>query len=139
MSAELAAAPQPGPQYNVNDLKYRPLPGSRNWRLSVPPNALTGLNNVFLQFNLTGDTAALYLNDKLVDDWFIYGPPMTVGLKNFASALAGGEFKLQLLPLTGARNIFWEDPELKRQGLQAELKGLTVLPEYEVTVQAATK
>ena len=133
MPAELAAAPQPGPQY---DVKYRPLPGSRNWRLNIPADALEGLSNVFLQFDLSGDTAALYLNDKLVDDWFIFGPPMTVGLKHFAEALKKGEFKLQLMPLTEKRNIFLEDPELKTSGLQAEIKGLIVLPEYEIVVHS---
>ena len=136
MPADLAAAPQPGPQY---DVKFRPLPGSRNWRLSIPPDALAGLNNVFLQFDLSGDTAALYLNDKLVDDWFIFGPSMTVGLKHFAAELGNGEFKLQLMPLTEKRNIFLEDPELKTRGLQAEIKGLIAVPEYEVTVQSTTK
>jgi hypothetical protein len=136
MPDELAAAPQPGPQY---DVKYRPLPGSRNWRLGIAPDALACLNNVFLQFDLSGDTAALYLNDKLVDDWFIFGPPMTVGLKHFAEALKNGEFKLQLMPLTEKRNIFLEDPDMKIRGLQAELKAITALPEYEVTVQAAEK
>jgi hypothetical protein len=136
MPAEMAAAPQPGPQY---DLKYGPLPGSRNWRLGIAPDALAGLNNVFLQFDLSGDTAALYLDDKLVDDWFIFGPPMTVGLKHFAEALKNGEFKLQLVPLTEKRNIFLEGPDMKTRGLQAELKSITVLPEYEVTVQAAEK
>jgi Glycosyl hydrolases family 35 len=134
MPVELAAAPQPGPQY---DVKYKPLPGSRNWRLNIPSDALAGLNNVLLQFDLSGDTAALYLNDKLVDDWFIFGPPMTVGLKHFTPALKNGEFKLQLLPLTEKRNIFLEDPDMKTRGMQAELKSITALPEYEVTVQAA--
>ena len=133
MAAELADAPQPGPQYNM---AYWPLPGSRNWRLGIPSDALTGLNNVFLQFDVTGDTAALYLNDKLIDDWFIFGPPMTVGLKHFAEELERGEFKLQLMPLTEKRDIFLEDPDMKTRGLRAEIKGITVLPEYEVTVQA---
>jgi hypothetical protein len=136
MPAELAAAPQPGPQY---DLKYRPLPGSGNWRLSIPSDTLAGLNNVFLKFDLSGDTAALYLDDKLIDDWFIFGPPMTVGLKHFAGELGRGEFKLQLMPLTEKRNIFLEDPEFKARGLQAEIKGITALPEYEITVMAAEK
>jgi hypothetical protein len=134
MLDELAAAPQPGPQY---DVKYKPLPGSRNWHLSMPSDALAGLNNVFLQFDLTGDTAALYLDNILVDDWFIFGPPMTVGLKHFAEELKSGEFKLQLMPLTEKRNIFLENPDMKTRGLRAELKAITVLPEYEVTIQAA--
>jgi hypothetical protein len=136
MPAELAAAPQPGPQY---DVKYRPLPGSRNWRLGIPPDALAGLNNVFLQFDLSGDTAALYLDDKLIDDWFIFGPPFTVGLKHFAGELGRGKFKLQLMPLTEKRNIFLEYPELKTSGLKAEIKGITALPEYEITAMAAEK
>ncbi|MGA2797509.1 MAG: hypothetical protein ABSE63_08030 [Thermoguttaceae bacterium] len=41
------------------------------------------------------------------------------------------------MPLTEKRNIFLEDPQLKSRGLQAELKTITALPEYEVTVQAA--
>ena len=131
MSDELSAAPQPGQQY---DLKYKTLPGSRNWRLSLPSGALAGLNNIFLKFDLQGDTAAFYLNEKLIDDWFIFGPPLTVGLKHFANELEKGEFKLQLMPFTEQRNIFLEDPDLKTQGLQAALKGITALPEYEVSV-----
>jgi len=91
MPDELAAAPQPGRQY---DVKYRSLPGSRNWRLDIPTDILAGMNNVFLQFDLAGDTAALYLNGKLIDDWFIFGPPFTIGLQDFALELQSGEFKL---------------------------------------------
>lgn len=96
------------------------------------------MNNVLLQFDLSGDTAALYLNDKLVDDWFIFGPPMTVGLKHFAEALKYGDLKLQLMPLTEKRNIFLEDPDMKTRGLQAELKGISALPEYEATIQVSS-
>jgi beta-galactosidase len=136
MPAELAAAPQPGPQYGM---EYRPLPGSRNWRISIPSDVLAGLSNVFLQFDLTGDTAALYLNDKLINDWFVFGPPMTVGLKQFAGGLGHGDIKLQILPLTDSRNIFFEDAAMKTSGLRAEIKGITAVPEYEITVLPADK
>ena len=132
MPAELAAAPQPGPQYGV---EYRSLAGTRNWRLSIPSDALTDLNDVFLQFDVTGDTAALYLNDRLVDDWFVFGLPMAVGLKHFAGELQSGKFKLQIMPLTEKRKIFLEDPELKTRGLHAEIKGITAIPEYEIRVK----
>ena len=133
MPDELAAAPQPGQQY---DIKYKPLPGSRNWLLNIPTDALTGLNDIFLQFDATGDTAALYLDDKLIDDWYIFGPPFTVGLKHFASELGKGEFKLQLMPLTEQRKIFFEDSAMNTRGLNAKLMGIKALPEYEVTIRA---
>jgi len=41
------------------------------------------------------------------------------------------------MPLTEKRNIFLEDTDMKTRGLQAELKAITALPEYEVTIQAA--
>jgi hypothetical protein len=62
-----------------------------------------------------------------------------VGLKHFAAVLGKGEFKLQLLPLTAQRNIFLEDPAMKQRGLAADLKGVTVVPEYEISVRAAAK
>ena len=74
-----------------------------------------------------------------MDDWFIYGPAFSVGLKHFAAVLGKGEFKLQLLPLTAQRNIFLEDPAMKQRGLAADLKGVTVVPEYEISVRAAAK
>ena len=133
MAAELADAPQPGPQY---DMEYRPLPGSRNWRLGIPSDALTGLNNVFLQFDVTGDTAALYLNDKLVDDWFIFGPPMTVGLKHFAEALKKRRVQTATHAIDREAEYLSGRSGHENPRAASRNKGITVLPEYEVTVQA---
>ncbi len=127
-------APQPGPLYGE---KFQALPGAKNWRLDVPKDALKELSDLYLRFDMTGDTAALYADDRLVDDWFIFGPTMTVSLKNVRPPMEKGDLKLQIVPLTASRKIFFEDAEMAKSGLNASLKNVEALPVYEIAVAPA--
>jgi hypothetical protein len=129
---------QPGPLYGA---AYKPIPGSRAFRLDIPASALEGLADAFLSVDYGADTAALYVDGKLVADDFYVGEPMTVGLR-FLGNLAGRQVLLQLVPLTDERDIYFEPGVRERIRSRASAPGepvayldsVTIIPQYQTTM-----
>jgi beta-galactosidase len=129
---------QPGPLYGA---EYRAIPGARTFRLELPGGVLEGLADALLRVDYGADTAALYVDGKLVADDFYAGGPMAVGLRSLGE-LAGHEVLLQLVPLAEGRDIYFEPGVRERLRLRASapgepvayLEGVTVVPQYQATL-----
>jgi beta-galactosidase len=117
------------------------VPGAKYWRVNVPTNALQGLGDAFLKIEYAGDTYAAYLDNKLIADDFYAGLPMTISLKQFAPKILGKELVMLVTPLSDTSKIYFEDgvrEPLKGRNV-AEIKHISIVPQYEVMVTAGKK
>jgi beta-galactosidase len=111
--------------------------GARYWKAYVPKAAMSGLFDAFLKIDYAGDTFAAYLNGKLIADDFYAGLPMMIGLKRFTPEVLEKEIVLLVTPLTDDRNIYFEEGirEPLKERIVAEIKNISILPQYEVRVK----
>jgi hypothetical protein len=68
--------------------------------IRFPQDLLEGVNDIFLRIEYIGDTAAAYIDGRLVADSFWNGSVWEIGLKRFAPAISGGEMVLLVSPVT---------------------------------------
>jgi beta-galactosidase len=118
--------------------------GAAKWQLSVsrrPPDD-TSVSNLFLAIDYTGDVARLSANQKLLADHFYNGLPWSVGLHRFSEEIGEGPLELSILPLRGDAPIFLERrfrPAFGNSQQQVELKGVTLLTQYQFRVETVAK
>jgi hypothetical protein len=109
------------------------------WTIAVPQGAMNGLNDLYLRINYTGDVARLYLGDHLLDDDFYNGRPWTIGLKRFLAAQGPTNFELNILPLRKDAPVYFETatpPEFGANGQAVSLDSVTLVPEYQLEIDA---
>jgi beta-galactosidase len=70
--------------------------------IRVPANALSGLHEVMLRIDYTGDTGSAYLDGKLIHDNFWNGKVWEIGIRSFAPRILETELVLVLTPLRKA-------------------------------------
>jgi len=105
------------------------------WRLTLPKELLQGLSDVFLDIKYVGDVGRLYEGTRLLDDNFFNGTPWEVGLKRFAPEVLAQGMEVKVLPLRRDAPIYMPKaswPEFNAIAETAEVKAVTVSPEYEV-------
>ncbi len=108
------------------------------WRVTLPPNAMTGLSDVFLHVDYVGDVARAYLDGHLMTDHFYHGQRWEIGLKRFAPEVFQKCVELQIMPLRKDAPIYLDKrvwPQFPPTGQITELRGVTAIPEYEVTCE----
>jgi hypothetical protein len=109
------------------------------WQLVLPPDALQGLSNLYLQIVYLGDVARLYAGKRLLADDFYNGTAWEVGLKQFASEDPPSQFTLRILPLRKNAPIYLPQdawPSFPPEGEIAQVRKISAIPEYEVTIEA---
>lgn len=104
------------------------------WSIAVAPDALTGVDDAFLDIDYQGDVARLFSGTKLIDDEFFYGPTWTIGLKRFEPLLSS-PLTLTIMPLRKDAPIYIDDAV--RAGLPqtdqvAQVKSVRIVPQYHV-------
>jgi hypothetical protein len=113
---------------------------SAQWRVVLPPDALDGLSNLYLQIAYVGDVARLYAGERLLADNFYNGTTWEVGLKQFASEDLGRQLMLEILPLRESAPIYLPEsawPPFPARSETVAIRILSASPEYEVTIEAA--
>jgi beta-galactosidase len=106
------------------------------WRIAVPTNEMTGVSDVFLRIDYTGDIGRLYAGQRLLDDDFFHGETWEVGLKRFAP-LTGRDLTLEVLPLRKDAPIYFSPnarPEFGSAQQICEVRAITAVPEYEIQI-----
>jgi beta-galactosidase len=99
-----------------------------------------GLSNLYLKINYTGDVARLSAGGRLLDDNFYNGKAWTVGLKRFLAPQGPSTFELSILPLRKDAPIYLETatpPAYAPNGQAISLEGVTLVPEYQLEIDAA--
>ncbi|MFO7671304.1 MAG: beta-galactosidase [Bacteroidales bacterium] len=128
--------------YEIEIPSYSVVPEIKNIQknkilVSLPDDLPSGLNDLFLQIDYTGDTGMGFLRGELVTDHFYYGEKWSVGLKRFLDLPGEKEMVFYFRPLYKDAP-FLED--LKSSGIQIsdkiekgfELNGIEMVPEYSV-------
>ena len=106
------------------------------WRITVAPDALSGVSNMLLDIRYRGDVARLFSGPDMIDDQFWYGPDWTIGLKDFKSDLAK-PLTLNILPLRTDALIYIDDAYRPTAGdgdQVADIQSVSLVPEYQLTL-----
>jgi len=88
------------------------------WKVHLPAD-LDMAANPILRIHYTGDVARLALNGRLVTDDFYNGSVFEIGLRRYASELASGDLRLEILPLQKDMPVYFEPryrPEFNTDG-----------------------
>lgn len=119
------------PAYGVNYLDTLPY---KAYELSLPKRLPAHVYDVLLSLKYQANTAAIYANGKIIaDDYYGLGP-MPFSLRREQKHLATNKFMLQLTPMIGKTNIYFEpgtDTAFKDNN-HAVLNGITATPVYQV-------
>jgi hypothetical protein len=112
--------------------------GAGRFQVDLGPDSMSGLNDIFLQFDYIGDVGSLYLAGRLIADNYNNGTPWRVGLKRFLpEALAQG-LVVRFWPLRKGQVQNTSTPMANRMEFEGEeiwrLESFTVIPEYAVRV-----
>ena len=119
-----------------------PLPNAGCWSITVPANALAGLDELYLRIKYTGDVARLSSGGRLLDDNFYNGEPWTIGLKRFVAAQGATKFDLSILPLRKDAPVYLEapaPPSFAPDGQAIGLDSITLIPEYQLRIDAGAR
>jgi len=108
------------------------------WRISIPPHALDGLADLFLEVHYQGDVARLYDGAKLLDDNFFTGQPWRIGLRRFSVDSEPRTLDLKITPLRKDAPIFLQTPlwpALGSGGEICKIESISAVPLYEATAR----
>ncbi len=129
----------PAPSFRPSGVAEAPseqeLPQAARWAIAVPPGAMNGLSELFLEVDYRGDVARLYGASHLLNDNFFNGQPWSIGLGRFLNQGKPRTFELSILPLRGDAPVYLElGQQLKfsANGQVATLEGVRLVPEYEL-------
>ena len=115
------------------------LPNAAKWSIAIPPGALDGLSELFLQIKYQGDVARLYSAHRLLTDDFYNGLPWSIGLRRFMDIQHADGFELSILPLRKDVPVYFEfhkHPQFSDKGQAIELEDLQLVPEYQLVIDA---
>ena len=105
------------------------------WIITLPPDVLAGVDDVFLRFDVDCDKAFLYLGDDLVADYFYNGEVWEVGLKRFADRLGTASLRLVLKPPRAGAKVYFDCPPHFVVGVAGRLNGVEAVPAYRFVVR----
>ncbi len=107
---------------------------AETWEIHLPPQALDGVNELFLRVDYVGDAGRLYLDGQLIADDFYNGKPWEIGLKRFAPQILEKSLILKLLPLSKDAPVYIAPqyrPDFHAASEVLELRGMQAEAEYE--------
>ncbi len=111
--------------------------GAAAWNLQIPPQSMTGLNDIYLRICYAGDVARLSLDGRLLDDDFYNGRTWEIGLKRFLPQSFGRKLEVDVLPSPPRAPIYLDArawTKMNPEGQTAKVLGVELLPQYEVVL-----
>lgn len=99
--------PMTGPEHTAAAPVPETFGRSAAWTLSLPKDALDGVEDVFLRIEARGDVARLFSGTTMLDDRFLDGAAWEIGLKRFAAQLAK-PLTLTVLPMRRDSPVYLE-------------------------------
>jgi len=113
--------------------------GARKTVVILPPS-LSGLNDLFLNIDYTGDTGMGFLDGELVTDEFWKGTLWQIGLKKFYPNAASKEMVFYFRPVSEGAS-YMDDispenrPDFSRSKQVLDIRKISFTPEYKVNFQ----
>lgn len=112
--------------------------GSGRFQIDLAPDVMSGLNDIFLQFDYEGDVGSLFLNGALIADNYNNGTSWRVGLKRFLPEALKAGLVARFWPLRKGQMQNSSTPMSNRMEFEGEeflrLRSFTVIPEYALRV-----
>jgi len=137
MSAACPAAPAlPGPAGVAQAPAADAYERGEIWEVSIPPAALDGSAEIYLQIDYTGDAARAYLDGELIADDFWYGRTWEIGLRRHAARIRTGVLRLFFLPLHSASPIYLPTecaPVFDANCQALQVRQIRAVPEIEIS------
>lgn len=134
----------PAPSWRKTGVAEAPdegeLPEAAKWSITIPPDSMEGLSELFLDVDYKGDLARLYEGRRLLDDNFFNGRAWTIGMRRFLDAEGGGSFELSILPLRNDAPVYFELPgalPFSPDGQIDRLDSVKLVPEYQLGIDLA--
>lgn len=122
------AALQPIPEYYGK---------SAAWNISIPKDALSGLNDAYLEIDYQGDIGRIFSGSEMLDDSFYSGHTWEIGLRRFKDEIQK-PLTLTILPLRKDAPIYIDEavkaklPDLDQV---AEIQSVKLVPEYKLSLE----
>jgi beta-galactosidase len=112
--------------------------GAGRFQVELAPDSMSGVNDIFIEFDYIGDVGSLFLDGRLIADNYNNGTPWRVGLKRFfPEALAQG-LVARFWPLRKGQMQNISTAMANRMEFRGEeifhLHSFTVIPEYAVRI-----
>jgi hypothetical protein len=112
--------------------------GAGRYHLEMPQDSMTGLNDIFLQFDYEGDVGSLFMDGRLVADNYNNGATWVIGLKRFFPDALGKGLVARFWPLRKGQMQNVSTAMANRMAFEGEelfqLRSFTVIPEYAARV-----
>jgi hypothetical protein len=112
--------------------------GAGRFQIDLPEDVMSGLNDIFLQFDYEGDMGSLFLNGRLIADNYNNDTPWRVGLKRFLPEALAHRLVARFWPLRKGQMYNSSTPMSNRMEFAGEeslrMKAFTVIPEYALRV-----
>jgi beta-galactosidase len=131
----------PAPAWRAHGVAQAPgeeiPPYAARWSITLPPNPLEGLSDLYLQVRYRGDLARFTMGKRLLTDNFYNGQPWSIGLRRFIDSKENNSFELSVLPLRKDAPVYFElaeHPEFAPNGQVDALDDLRLVPEYELVL-----
>ena len=126
---------------SVPEVKLEPVikqVGARKTVVTLP-SSLSGLNDILLNIDYTGDTGMGFLDGELVTDEFWKGTLWQIGLRKFYPAAASKEMVFYFRPVSATASylddILPENrPDFSQSKQILDIRKITFTPEYRVNV-----
>jgi hypothetical protein len=112
--------------------------GAGRFQVDLTPDSMSGLNDIFLQFDYIGDVGSLFMGGRLIADNYNNGTPWRIGLKRFWSQALADGLVACFWPLHQGPMQNISTPMANRMEFYGEenwhLQSFSVIPEYAVRV-----
>ena len=109
-------------------------PSTGRFQINLKPDVMSGLDDIFLQFDYEGDVGSLSLSGRLIADNYNNGTPWRVGLKRFLPDAQAHGLVARFWPLPKGQIYNSSTPMANRMEFEGEelwrLKSFTVIPGY---------
>lgn len=107
------------------------------WAVSLPRDALAGVDDALLNIDFVGDIGRLYSGVHMLDDWYYSGYGWQYGLRGAGAAL-DKPLTVSVMPLRADAPIYIPKegrPDFGGKAQVVALRGVTVTPVYLLTLQ----
>jgi hypothetical protein len=108
------------------------------WQVTIPHDALDGVQNVLLRVDYAGDAARAYIGDRFIDDEYYNGLPWDIGLKRFAPDVLEKGLTLKFLPLRSDSPVYIQEdrrPKFDENGQALQFRSIEPIVVYDLAVQ----
>lgn len=112
------------------NISRQPLPGFREWTVSLSCNYLEGLNNLYMAVRYKGDRISVRLRDGLIADNLNNNTEWMMDLKRPGSGLECQDLGLEVRPWKNIDKMYFDRAPAPSDEGQAVIESMRFVPEY---------